>query len=390
MRPTRLGVLFAVLIGLGAGFWQWGQPPRPRVVLENPGIFLQFRSSPTFSPDGRMLATVHRKNDGWNDFYLVLWDLETEEKILDLLTGEWPGTPVFSPDCQTLACRFKNQIRLWDRSGNEVATYDDMGGRLVYCADRLLALRKDYVFWDVAANKAAKKMPQEEGEITPCDKLLVLQGKGDSVKVYDLVTARLCAEIKDLSGKDIDGLFRVELSQDRRFLILQTDLGAYHGIYIYDLITGKVQEIDDEDRTGIAMSPDSKTIALELYVIASGAPPEKSWWNQFMEWFGIQKTFAEERNVVLKTFPSKKETYVLKNCSCPVFSPDGTTLAVVGTDGKVQLWDLPIGKPIGKILGLAGVAAVATLLAFNGIGWLRRRRMRLKANLVPYPVPSTK
>jgi len=33
---------------------------------------------------------------------------------------------------------------------------------------------------------------------------------------------------------------------------------------------------------------------------------------------------------------------------------------------------------------------VATLLAFNGLGWLRRRRMRLKAKLVPNSVPSTK
>jgi len=27
LKPTRLGILFAVLIGFGVGFWQWGQPP---------------------------------------------------------------------------------------------------------------------------------------------------------------------------------------------------------------------------------------------------------------------------------------------------------------------------------------------------------------------------
>jgi len=41
-------------------------------------------------------------------------------------------------------------------------------------------------------------------------------------------------------------------------------------------------------------------------------------------------------------------------------------------------------------VGLAGLAAVATLLAFNALGWLRRRRMRLRANLVPHSVPATK
>jgi len=44
---------------------------------------------------------------------------------------------------------------------------------------------------------------------------------------------------------------------------------------------------------------------------------------------------------------------------------------------------LPIRKPIGKILGLAALAAVATLLAINGLGWLRRRR--IKAAVTPAP-----
>jgi hypothetical protein len=92
----------------------------------------------------------------------------------------------------------------------------------------------------------------------------------------------------------------------------------------------------------------------------------------------------------LNAFPSGEEFLVLKDCSFPHFSPAGKTLAVSGGDGTLQLWDLPIRKPIGRILGLAGLAAVATLLAINGLGWLRRRRMRLKANLVPSFVPSTK
>ena len=77
----------------------------------------------------------------------------------------------------------------------------------------------------------------------------------------------------------------------------------------------------------------------------------------------------------LHAFPSGQEFFVLKNCGNPVFSPDGGTLAVTGADNNsLALWDFPIRKPIGKMLGLAGLAAVATLLAFNGLGWLRRRR----------------
>src|SRR5262245_56835995 len=54
LRPTRLGVLFAVLVGLGVGFWQWLQPPRPRVVLQNLGRDIKA----VFSPDSRALAII--------------------------------------------------------------------------------------------------------------------------------------------------------------------------------------------------------------------------------------------------------------------------------------------------------------------------------------------
>jgi hypothetical protein len=95
--------------------------------------------------------------------------------------------------------------------------------------------------------------------------------------------------------------------------------------------------------------------------------------------------------VRLNAFPSEEEIIALTDARLPHFSVDGNTLAVrTDTGGSLQLWDLPIRKPIGRILGLAGLAFVATLLTFNGLAWLRRKRMRLKANLVSNSVPSMK
>ena len=76
----------------------------------------------------------------------------------------------------------------------------------------------------------------------------------------------------------------------------------------------------------------------------------------------------------------------LQDRTHPVFSADGRTMAVVRLGGQgqsLELWDFPIRKPIGKILGLAGLAAVATLLAFKGLGWLRRKRTKLEVTPVP-------
>src|SRR5262249_9007009 len=153
------------------------------------------------------------------------------------------------------------------------------------------------------------------------------------------------------------------------------------------LITGQKREINDESSAGITISRDSQTIALEQFM--GSAPQQSSWWGRLTEWLGIRDRLSKH-TVVLKGFPSEQEIFVLKDCTNPVFSPDGKPLAVKGIDGNPQLWALPIRKPIGKIVGLSALVAVATLLPFNGLGWLRGRRMRLMASLVPNSVPSTK
>jgi len=125
------------------------------------------------------------------------------------------------------------------------------------------------------------------------------------------------------------------------------------------------------------MAPDGQTVAW------GGLREQKSWWSWFPELFGKEE-YSLGLSVSLHRFPSGERFQLLENCASPVFSPDGETLAVISDDFRsFQLWDLPIHKPIGKILGLAALAAVATPLAFTAFGWLRRNRMRRKANVVP-------
>jgi WD40 repeat protein len=156
--------------------------------------------------------------------------------------------------------------------------------------------------------------------------------------------------------------------------------------FIYDLVTGQKKELGELGIVikGVDLAPDGQMLALEI--IGARKQSMWSWLTELME----NQADSTETYVSLNRFPSGKELTILRDCSGPVFSPDGKTLAVSGTDGSLHLWDLPIRKPIGKILGMAVLAAVATLLAFNGLGWLRRRRSRLEANLVLNSVPCTK
>jgi WD40 repeat protein len=390
LKPTWLAVLFAVLIGFGVGFWQWIQPPRPRVVLENLGE----GDNVVFSPDGKTLGIVQ----GLYDYSLTLWNVETGKNKAQLSLGEEEAKHLqFSPDGRTLAWRIGKKIRVWDLTNEEgPMTYDDKSGishsKLIFSAEgKLLGLRGKSELWDVVANKLVKKLVlEDELVISDWGNVILVRTKGDIIKVWDLATASLYAESSHIPipPKNLETTY-VTLSSDRRFLI-------YHSLwveggFILDPITGAKQEISGfRGNRGSDLAPNRQSIAFGLWDPMAKQPGGNagSWWTWFKNRLGIQAE-TSEYYVVLQTFPSGEKLIVLNDCHSPLFSPDGKILAVRGSaDGSLQLWDLPIRKPIGKILGLAALAAVATLPAFNGLGWLRRRRMRLKANVVPNSVPS--
>jgi WD40 repeat protein len=386
LRPTRLGVLFAVLIGFGVGFWQWGQPPRPRVVLENLGEILHHSGfDPLFSPDGRTLATVHttkEEDHSKRQIIVTLWEVSTGQKKYSDLLHRYRSV-AFSPNNRDFAFARDGKIHVWDiSSGQEIATFEPgVFERLIYSPEgKLLGYRFDrwcVGVWDYVAKKT-KSLEFEGGEvIAGKDTILVVLADEKIAQVWDLATLTLCWEGPYSPNPEFPNFTKgwsrsIRLTPDRRFLMLLNPANGAVGIH--DLVMGDKLEILGFE-WAFAIAPDGRTVALGGRDPQRWFQHQRTLWNWFQEeWLGIQRNDSEFY-VVLKDFPSGEEIVVLQNCSYPVFSPDGRTLAVIGADGEsLHLWDLPIRKPIGKILGLAGLAAVATLLAFNGLGWLRRRR----------------
>lgn len=397
MKPTRLGVLFAVLIGFGVGFWQWNRPPRPRVVLkEDREILRTF-----FSPNGKDVVTVEmfQGNLEGGSYSLTLWDAKTGVKQFDLpkarrsaFAGVVRPAPnvVFSPDGQNVAWFSEEDINdverkefhIWDISGRkelavirelpfEVRPWND--GPFLFSQTGRLIIRRANRLWDVANHKIVKTLLLEGEEIIASGENTVLvRCQPGVIKLWNLPTATVSEyrNIGELLG-DLGGQ-RVWVSD--RFFFANAPLGDR---LLVDLVTGQKMGLPGVAPV-LAASADGKIIAWhDLIQLPQAIPPPlptKSWWTQFTEWLGIHYDNPSGKVLKLQEFPSGREIVELRECEWPTFSPEGRTLAVKSTDGSLQLWDLPIRTPIGKILGLAGLAALATLLAFKGLGRLRRRR----------------
>jgi hypothetical protein len=390
LKPTRLGVLFAVLVGVGVGFWQWNRPPRPRVILETPaGSFSTIFTPGYFSPDGRLLLTVHNpKPDVPNRIYLAVWDVQTGQKKLDFEESRHLEDAMFSPDGRTLACVFHKQIearghlmteiRVWDLArGRELPSIEADGwacSNLFFSEQgRLLALHVYFGPWDVADKKMVKNLLLKgEKLIGRGDNAILVQTPSDTIKVWNVATETLVTERADFLNlwKENEIVARGNntnhnLFWDRFFLIGHHE--PLNEFFIFDLATGNKKQIWNYP---VAIAQDGQTIAYWKMDLE-----QPSWWNRFMEWLGIPEDPEDIHHVILMTVDSGEEVVALKRCVSPMFSPDGKTLAVFHPQYNfLQLYDLPIRKPIGKILGLAGLAAVATLLAINGLGRLRRRK----------------
>jgi hypothetical protein len=69
---------------------------------------------------------------------------------------------------------------------------------------------------------------------------------------------------------------------------------------------------------------------------------------------------------------------VFSKCTEAVFSPDGKTVATLHKDNTLRLWQMPLRKPAGLILGISANLWLLVLLAGMVLGRMRlKRRKRL-------------
>ena len=301
-----------------------------------------------FSPDERRLISSHAA--GLAGGVVKFWDLATGR--LSLMV-EGASAHDISPDGRSFAGPGRNRtVRVWDAtSGEEVVEFKGHGnrvGQVKYSPDgkKLVSGDADGMVkvWDLERGPVPIKLRVKETislDFSPDGSRLVStnrDGRSNStIRLWDTATWQ---EIFAIKGDRI--VFRsVRFSPDGK----QIALSDQHQVKICDASTGsELMTLEGHSLVveAIAYSPDGSRIAS-----ASLDKTVKLW----------DSTSGQEL-FTLEGYPG--QVY------CVAFSPDGARLASGSADGMVKIWDVATGEEISTLEEKGGVEIFSLAYSPNG------------------------
>jgi WD40 repeat protein len=314
--------------------------------------------SATFSPDGKMLAFggcadrfVIGNSEYCTQGEIVLWDVATRKLIEQPLTGHtsFVYSVTFSPDGKMLASvSDDHSIILWDIDLEQpslisemIAGHSDPVRSVAFSPDgRILASGSEdhnIIIWDVETRKPISTLlSQQAGKVSgvvfsPDGKILASGSDDGTIVLWDVTTE------KPISNplKNPNFISNIAFSADGKTL---ASVG-YHAIILWDITTQQPvgQPIDDQGITDqqsdgfipsiehVAFSPTGKILAF-----CNNVDTIILW--DFAAQQSLGKIIAEHGLVSM------------------AFSPDGKILVSGGDDGTITLWDVATQRPIGQPL----------------------------------------
>ncbi len=316
-----------------------------------------------FSPKGDIIAISTAAGT------LGLWDASTGKIIKMLIqnvdaedfTLAWHFFPVFSPDGRMIAVKQEKQqaVKVWKTSTGELV--NTLAGHerplssrsLIFSPNGKTILTKTFVrfgkggtvrLWNVAT--AEKIMEYENIENSPVfvyspdSKTLATDYTDNSVRLWDTTTGE---NIKTFIGPD--KVYPVMYGQDGKTLATRSK----NIFRLWDIVTGeniKTLKMPSGSRTKLVYSPDGDILALTSY-----------WWDKTASLWNLTTgesltKFKKHSEGIFGWQPFKKSNNQWDLINWKIFSPTRDTLMIVMEYGKIRLWDLHTGEPIGKPIHL--------------------------------------
>jgi RNA polymerase sigma factor (sigma-70 family) len=305
-----------------------------------------------FAPHGRTLAVDHRKDKEWS---VRLWDVASGKEVWRLTEPEmYFSFSAFSPDGKIVATHGYASIRLWDAAtGKELRrgpnTYCFMGPAAFSPDGKLLAAPADSLvhFWEAASGRELP-CPLPVGHetainsvaFTPDGQTLISAAGDHTLRWWDATTGqqRLCLPRTD-SPLWYYGFPQAVLSPDATML----------AVSFLDVADGKLDGIK-ATRAGICLRDAATGKELGRLDNGIGMPdkfifsPDGKWLAQGF-WIDRETHFVRIWDVV-----SGKRCEEELSGICPLFSPDGSILALLEPGHAIHFWQTATGHKIHSIL----------------------------------------
>lgn len=355
----------------------------------------------TFSPDGRILATVNGPIVN-GDGTAQLWNTATHQPIGQPFTAEkgmFMSALAFGPDGKTLAIGGYNGqcgcggVQLWNvaahRQVNQPITVSAGNvNSVAFSPDgRTLAIGTDggTILWDVATRRAiGRPIASDASDLAPLmfspnGKILAIANEIGAVQLWDVATHRPAGSLPIASTDEVtsmafspDGKTLAtgfysntvqmwDTATDQRTGTLSTSLdsvsavafspdgqilavGGTGGTALLDIAAHQQLSYPFDGQTGniyaVAFSPNGQTLA------TGGATTTWLW--DMTQQVGTPLVGPAGGTASKGAFGGAEHTLA--------FSPNGQTLATMNNDGTVRLWDAATGRPVGHPLSSPGGA----------------------------------